>query len=385
MERVESGNYPKQVYLFVYFAKFIAAFLVSWGHFVTSGTFATELHDAGITGLAVPLLPKEEHVLWYPDMTLILKLGVPLASVGVVLFFLASGFLTPELQKKYNGQEIPHLLLSRMAKIYPCTMVCTVLIGLVLFVGQGVSFPMSRYLNTALVAQTWTHSAPITSIVWYLMVLMFFYLNATVVPRFSIKNLTIVYAGLYVLVGFSGMFAETSMRNWFNEICYVAKFCGIPLLGVAAFILKDKAWSDRLICFGWFFFLNLGLLRFEAALHGTEHAYTIVWLYVCAFLVVLLAWIIDRAGNRAEGIISICKIIDELLLPFYLLHFSFGYNTIFLLRKANLSVYICLPAAYAVSFAAAWLASRITRLLLRLIDCLLKPNGLGAVGKKEWK
>lgn len=76
---------------------------------------------------------------------------------------------------------------------------------------------------------------------------------------------------------------------------------------------------------------------------------------------------------------------DELLLPFYLLHFSFGYNTIFLLRKANISVYVCLLAAYAVSFAAAWLASRITRLLLRLIDCLLKPNGLGAVGKKEWK
>lgn len=297
MEKNESGNQPKQVYLFVYFAKFIAGFLVSWGHFVTSGTVSTDLHDAGITGLSVPLFPKEEHFLWYPDMTLILKLGVPLASVGVVIFFLASGFLTPELQKKYNGQEIPHLLVSRMAKIYPSMLVCTVFIGLILFVGQGVSFPISTYLNTALLAQTWTLSAPITNIIWYLLVLMFFYLIATIVPRFTIKNLTLVYAWLYALVGFSGMFKETTMANQFNEICYVAKFCGIPLLGVAAYCLKDKAWSDRLVCFGWFFFLNLWLLRFEEALHGTEHAYTTVWLYVCAFLVILLAWLIDRAVN----------------------------------------------------------------------------------------
>lgn len=181
-----------------------------------------------------------------------------------------------------------------------------------------------------------------------------FYLIATVVPSFSLKNITLVYAALYVLVGFSGAFEETPMAKWFDEICYVAKFCGIPLLGVAAYELKDKAWSDRLICFGWFFFLNLGVLRFEAVLHGTEHAYTIVWLYVCAFLVILLAWMIDRAGNWRGEIVSICKKIDELLLPFYLLHFSFGYNTIYLLRKGNISVYICLPLMWYRLLLPGW-------------------------------
>lgn len=86
MEKAENRNDLKCVYPFLYFAKFMAAFLVSWGHFVTSGTFSTDLHDAGIMELAAPLLPKEQHVLWYPDMMLILKLGVPVASVGVVVF-----------------------------------------------------------------------------------------------------------------------------------------------------------------------------------------------------------------------------------------------------------------------------------------------------------
>ena len=386
MEKAENRNDLKCVYPFLYFAKFMAAFLVSWGHFVTSGTFSTDLHDAGIMELAAPLLPKEQHVLWYPDMMLILKLGVPVASVGVVVFFLISGFLTPGLQRKYNGQEIPRLLLSRIARFFPGTLVCTALIGLVMFVGQGVSFPLSSYLITGLLAQTWIHSVPpITYITWYLVALMFFYLIATVVPSFSLKNITLVYAALYVLVGFSGAFEETPMAKWFDEICYVAKFCGIPLLGVAAYELKDKAWSDRLICFGWFFFLNLGVLRFEAVLHGTEHAYTIVWLYVCAFLVILLAWMIDRAGNWRGEIVSICKKIDELLLPFYLLHFSFGYNTIYLLRKGNISVYICLLAAYVVSFAAAWLPSRLTRLLVRMIACLPRLGGLGKIGNEKRK
>lgn len=79
------------------------------------------------------------------------------------------------------------------------------------------------------------------------------------------------------------------------------------------------------------------------------------------------------------------KKIDELLLPFYLLHFSFGYNTFFLLRKAKYSVYICLFAAYAVSLAAAWLASRLTRLLLRVIACLPRLDGLGKIGKEKRK
>lgn len=77
--------------------------------------------------------------------------------------------------------------------------------------------------------------------------------------------------------------------------------------------------------------------------------------------------------------------IDELLLPFYLLHFSFGYNTIFLLRKANISVYVCLLAAYAASLAAAWLASKLTRLLLRAIACLPRLDGIGDIEKKKRK
>ena len=145
------------------------------------------------------------------------------------------------------------------------------------------------------------------------------------------------------------------MAKWFDEICYMAKFCGIPLLGVAAYELKDKAWSDRLICFGWFFFLNLGVLRFEAVLHGTEHAYTIVWLYVCAFLVILLAWMIDRAGNWRGEIVSICKKIDELLLPFFCCIFPLDIIRFTCFAKAiSPYTFACLPLMWYRLLLPGW-------------------------------
>lgn len=71
------------------------------------------------------------------------------------------------------------------------------------------------------------------------------------------------------------------------------------------------------------------------------------------------------------------KKIDEILLPFYLLHFCCGYTVIFWVSRYNVNSYLCLLAAYIVSILAAKLALVAIRPIARMIKYAHKLDSLG--------
>ena len=162
-----------------------------------------------------------------------------MAWIGVTIFFLVSGFLVPKMQEKYNEDDkSPYLLQSRLAKLFPHMLVNSIIIGLVCYFSQHVTFPLTTYISSITLSQNWTGIPMINGIMWYILVLVLYYFIATLVPRFTLKNLTFVYLGLYLFIGISPLseisrflifcFALYTVRNSVDSCCLEPgrSFCG---------------------------------------------------------------------------------------------------------------------------------------------------------------
>lgn len=291
-------NYTKNKneYIFLYIVKIIAAFLVSWGHFLGAGTWQTGYIDGVIKSIpnGTSLLPPNTQSLWRSEAFFVSLINVESAIIGVVLFFFSSGFLIPQLQEKYNRNgNMPLLIFKRLGKLYPVTFVCVSIVGLIVYLSQGIKFSIRNYIDTALVCGTFTGKQMTIGVIWYLLVLVFLYIICTIVPKISLRNLSYVYGILYLFVVLPATLSDYPQCWIFINFEYVAKFCGIPLLGTAVYLLKDEeSICRKVVDTIWFFSLSFFLLKLDHLLYGTEHTYTNLWTYIVSFLIVFLSVIL---------------------------------------------------------------------------------------------
>lgn len=249
---------------------------------------------------------------------------------------------------------MPLLLFKRMERMYPVTFVCVAMAGLIGWISQGIIFPLRSYVETGLVSMTFTGTERTLGVSWYLMVLMFVYLICTLVPRISLTNLTYVYGFLYALVVLPAALADYPQWQIFGNLEYVAKFCGIPLMGTAAALLeKETSLFRKVVDMAWFFILTLGLLRLDSLLYGTVHSYTNIWTYVAALIIIAISILAAHFIKNGSVIKKWLRRIDKYLFHFYLLHLGAGFTTIYWMRMNGIGVNACVVAAYVISVIAA--------------------------------
>ena len=82
--------------------KVFAMLLVMYSHFISVGTYSLEVPGV-ISGIMdEPLMPGTTQMLWKIESWAYRVFHIEFAVVGVVLFFLVSGYFIPALQEKYN-------------------------------------------------------------------------------------------------------------------------------------------------------------------------------------------------------------------------------------------------------------------------------------------
>ena len=360
-------------YIYIYIVRIIAAFLVSWGHFVTVGCY----NENSIYGVIsnIPngiLLPVSTHSLWKLEGFFYARFQLEFGIVGVALFFLVSGYLIPHLQEKYNPPErMPMLLFRRMERIYPVTFICVIMVGLTVYISSAIRYPLRNYVESVLVSGTFTGTEMTMGVMWYLQVLMFLYVICTLVPKIDIKNLTYVYGILFLLVLIPAALKDYPQCWIFSNIEWVARYCGIPLLGSAAYLLKDeRSVCRKIVDFAWFFLLTLMLLRLDSVLYGTQHTYTNWQTYIAAFIIIAASVLLSKLVGKSAKLVKMLSTADKYLFHFYLVHVAIGFTAIYWLRMIDVNPYICVAAAYAVSVAAAVIAFYLTALLRRFVNAI---------------
>lgn len=334
--------------------KAVALLLVSWAHYVSVGTWALEVPGILNGKLETPLFPLTEHSLYKLESFFYTRFGIEFAVIGVVLFFLASGYLVPRMQNKYNGDCLwggdDCLLLSRMRRIYPTLFVCVFLNAILVASTQQIVYSWGDYLSTATVTISITKFESTMGVLWYLMVLFFVYVLFTLVPRITLENLTMVYAFLFILIFLPKAVGDFEYAWLIGNLQFVAKYSGIILIGAAAFLSKDCKWINRGICLAWFFALSFGLLVFARYLYGDTSTYSLLNTYIAAFVIIVMLKALDRLAGKVVGRFQwLISFINKISLPFYLLHVHFGIITIYYFRKSGVGVVLSVFAAYAVS------------------------------------
>ena len=137
--------------------RFIALFFVSIAHFVSVTTWGRDVPGVINGILDEPMLSSTTHILWKVEAYIYQHFKLQFGIIGVVIFFLISGYFIPELQAKYNRlalsetttKTIPHLLFTRLKKLYPTVFIAVLLNGILVYITENIHYNWYDYLGTA--------------------------------------------------------------------------------------------------------------------------------------------------------------------------------------------------------------------------------------------
>lgn len=352
--------------------KIFAMLLVTYGHFISVGTYSVEIPGV-ISGIMnEPLMPGTTQMLWKIESWAYRVLHIEFSVVGVVLFFLVSGYFIPALQEKYNKtylrekRNLPSLLFTRLSRLYPTLILCVFLNGVLVYVAQGIRFSPIDYVGTGLLLVRVLPIQPTMDVIWYLLILCFVYFIATVVPKFTVINLTYIYAFLLLMVLIPYMIGDSPVTWMAWNMEYLSKYAGIILLG--SYVSLSETFSSKLyrtIGFLWYFMLTMAVLKIDETIYQSTSTYSEICTYLAAFMIiVVIRCVCGLVGDHLKGIVvKTLFSVEKISLAFYLLHVHFGLTTIFYLKQLGVNAYLNVLCAYMISAIVAivvtWLVGRI--------------------------
>ena len=127
--------------------RLLAVLLVMFSHFVLTGTFAKQIpliiNDSNNN--ALPLFKSDSWNLWVFDSKLIDIFHTQAGIIGVLIFFLITGYLITDMQNRYNRRGF---IVNRIFRIFPALIFCVCLIGYFVDFTQGIKFSPSSYFGS---------------------------------------------------------------------------------------------------------------------------------------------------------------------------------------------------------------------------------------------
>lgn len=354
--------------LYITCTKIFAMLLVMYGHFISVGTWATEIGGVINGTMVEPLIPSTTQRLWEVEFVSLSLFNIQFAIVGVVLFFLMSGYFIPGMQRRYNHAHsdkhahVLALLLSRLVKFYPVMIICVILNGLVAYFAQGIQYSIADYIGTALLISFIMPVQSTMGVTWYLHVLVFSYIIATMIPKLTAVNLNVVYLFLFVCSFLPRILGNSSISWIAWNLENVSKYAGIVFLGTYVSLSKEfRSNLYRAIGFVWFFLLTFALQKVNETLYQNFTTYSEFNTYLFAFLIIAAfyggCYLLRNHVN--EKFQKVLFFIENVSFPYYLVHVHFGMISMYYLKQLGVNSYINVVCATIVSAVVAVLVTKL--------------------------
>lgn len=346
-------------------AKVFALLLVAYGHLIGTGTYAYEIPGYFKEPLSEPIIPASEHVLWKVSQLLYNFTGTETAVIGVVIFFIASGYFIPGVQKKFENLQHyeGELFWNRLLRLYPEVITSYIVASSILFLYQGIICNAEQYITSALCISIISGVGNTLGVLWYLNVLIFVYFISSFIKKYSTKNIMSVY--ILLLIGSILPIFQTSfsgkMAGLITGGAYISRAATICFIGIMLRLVSES--DNRRYQVWWVSIctiLTVIIINVYYQIVGTYETYGSIKTYVLAFAVIAIskcfAKMLDRM-NKAEMIKRGIHFIITISLPFYIIHVPLGLVIMHFLKKYNVNAYIRILAACIASFLLAWLIS----------------------------
>ena len=164
----------KKRYVHLDILRILATFLVMWQHFVGTGTYEGTIilgiiEDAG----SLPLIPEHTHSLNLLEAYMYKYLNTQPAIIGVLIFFLISGYLTAKTMDTKSRKEF---ILNRFFRIFPVLFIAIVLAGVLGYAIHGMTFSTKEYITSLTMIYACFGINAIIAVMWTLQIEIYFYI-----------------------------------------------------------------------------------------------------------------------------------------------------------------------------------------------------------------
>ena len=384
-----TAQIPNKRALWLDYIKVIALLFVAIAHFVSVATFAPEINYViSSPGSAyrflvlehyftLPILPQETHNLWKIESFLLNHFGVQFGVIGVVLFFLVTGYLTPGSQEKYNSEDVSfasRLFQKRLLAFWPTVLICLLIntfFTFLLFKQPLQGFTLTNFLcqlsflNVFIpvnLLDTGGGYVFFGGVGWFLNVLIFFFfLGSYVFPRFSLSSITFCFFLLLLIEIFPFLVWKNSLTLHYS---YYAPHCGVLLLGVLLnYVVKAGKFNFCvLVNLALFISMMFGLYLIDKHFNNSLTTYSTFNTYVFALTIFFFFFFVDKYLPQLllKGQALIAG-FSNLFLPFYLLHVVLGLPLLAFLNKFFNSPYPSLIISISVLFILSYFVNGLAK------------------------
>ena len=345
----------KEIY-WIDIVKIIGLFMVSYAHIIIFGTYGLEsFRIFPAEFLTQPLIPVGTQSIWKIDAFIFNHIKTEAGVIGVILFFLCSGYFIPYLQEKYNQKELPRLFFERLLKFWPYTFFCVFLCGILMYFWQGTIFSKKDYLFTALLCGTFVPTTTTMGVMWFMLVLVFAYLLASIFRKFTLKNLLYADAVLFLIMTLDFACRNTPMQAVYDRLVYVARFTGILFIGTAFKLSENKKIITRLFITLFYTVLAYILVKTGESVSNSPSSYSNVFSYVEVACIIGIVRLIDYVfPTLYKSCSKIIKFFNGIFFTFYLLHVHFGFALLYFFRKHSMNSYISVLLTYIIVILLAY-------------------------------
>lgn len=347
-------------------SKIIAMLMVAWGHFVFAATFSNGVPSVLNAMITTPLMPTSSHNLWKIEFFFTSKFGIQFGMVGVIIFFLISGYFIPKMQLKYNKDEFSkfNLFFHSMKKTIPYLLFSSLLIMIIEKWLQNISFTLWDLLATCSGIPMLLTTTPVIVSIWYISVLVFLWFISSVIKKYTPENVLIILFTCLILTLLPSLLKQAQYVHFFSSISFISRMLTIPLIGVMFYLTKSYLIFDRIIYMSLSIGLSYLTLNVYQDLYNIKETYTNINSFIFAVGIIyvsnILYKIIKKISIKVNVIIGY---FSNLFLPFYLIHVSVGLNVIFVLVKCyNVHPVYAVISAYTVCFLASFFINQVVEL-----------------------
>lgn len=353
-------------------AKIISMFLVAWSHFVSAGSYeAKQIYGVIHDTRALPLIPTETHLLWKAESFFYNLFQIQFSTVGVITFFIISGYFIPAMQEKYikSDKSKFSLFAHCFNRIYPTLIITVLLLTIIGKYLHGIDFSIWQILATSTGAPAIFNVASVTGVIWFLTVLEVMWFISCLISKYTLRNVLILYL-ICLFFTILPHIAETRFETELRTIAYQARMIGIILIGVILQITKNMHKIDKFLYLAIGMAMTIVTINIYETVYQFLETYDNIFSYIASFLVILSSKMLFALMNniynekiRARSIAGI-EFASKLFLPFYLSHVCIGLNTIFILKKYHVDSSLCVLGAFIMSILGSIIIYK-TSLVLR--------------------
>ncbi len=360
---------------FVSVYRFVALALVLYAHLITVPSYAYDIPNVIKGTLDTPIL---DHTIFTKLDSLLVRMKTNSGSLGVVMFFITSGYLAGKMIGRYNRREY---LVNRAISTFPTLWSCIAIVALVVFIAQGITFSPYDFINSAFPSIYWLPGGGyIILALWTMRIEILFYVLVAIFMKSRIK----LVLCSYLLIFLSAIVYYEWRTPLLFSLMQNMSFVCFSLVGVLIESFDTEETPVRKIYIAASVLLNILIFKVFAVVFQDADFRALYVTSTTHIIPVVLFLMMMKLENRFpkfyDRIPKFVYASGKLLLPIYLTHVACGITVMYWMNVAGCSPYLTVLGGVVASFVVAWVIYRLVQkpsgVLMKKVIARMRQNEL---------